>query len=135
MIVPDGKALILFDGYCHLCSAWVKRLLRADRKARFLFAPLSGATAEALRQTRAIPAVVDSIILVEAEGVSVYSDAMLRIARSVGGVYRFLLIGCIMPKTWRNSLYRLLARKRFVWFGRRDTCLLPDEKYRTRFLD
>lgn len=135
MIIPEGKAIILFDGYCHLCSAWVIRLLKTDRKEQFLFAPLNGKTAVDLLQTRPIPAAVDSIILVDADEELVYSDAVLRIARRVGGFYQFLLIGYILPKAWRDSLYRLVARKRFAWFGRRDSCLLPDEKYRSRFLD
>ena len=135
MIIPEGKALILFDGYCHLCSGLVARLLKADRKARFLFAPLSGNTALELRRSYSIPDSVDSIVLVEADGFTLYSDAVLRIARYVGGIYKILFIGYILPKTWRDSLYCFVARNRFRWFGRRNTCLVPDEKYSSRFLD
>lgn len=135
MIVPQGKALILFDGYCHLCSAWVRGLLKADRNTYFLFAPLNGKTAAQLRREYAIPDSVDSIILLDDGRVAVYSDAVLQIARRIGGFYRLLFVGYILPKTWRDSLYRLLARNRFRWFGRRNNCLVPDEKYRSRLLD
>lgn len=135
MIIPEGKSVVLFDGYCHLCSGLVTRLLKADRKARFLFAPLSGKTAAECFKIFAIPDSVDSIVLVEADGFAIYSDAVLRIARSLGGIYKLLFIGYLLPQTWRDGLYRFVARKRFRWFGRRDTCLVPDEKYRSRFLD
>lgn len=135
MIVPPGKSLVLFDTACHLCSGWVQLLLKADRKSRFVFAPLGGATAAKLDQTKAISGSVDSIVLIEGECVAIYSDAILQIARRMGGFYQLLAVGYILPKTWRDSLYHIVARNRFAWFGRRSACLVPDEKYRSRFLD
>lgn len=135
MIVPPGKSLVLFDAACHLCSGWVQLLLKADRKARFVFAPLGGATAAKLDQTKAISGSVDSIVLIEGECVAIYSDAILQIAQRMGGFYQLLAVGYILPKTWRDGLYHIVARNRFAWFGRRSACLVPDEKYRSRFLD
>jgi predicted DCC family thiol-disulfide oxidoreductase YuxK len=31
----------------------------------------------------------------------------------------------VIPRTWRDSVYRVIARNRYRWFGRRQICYLP----------
>ncbi|MEM7052563.1 MAG: DCC1-like thiol-disulfide oxidoreductase family protein [Acidobacteriota bacterium] len=127
--------LILFDGHCHLCDGTVDRLLSLDRRRRLTFAPLQGSTADDLRQRGLLPDGVDSVILVEdGERVSTYSDAVLGALVGLGGLWRGATLFRLLPRFLRDPLYRWVARNRYRWFGRRDTCRLPSPQERERFL-
>lgn len=133
MTLPDGKALVLFDGYCHLCSWVVRRILKADKAGIFLFAPINSETGEFWKRKLKMPQ-VDSVVLVEADAYFLRSEAALKIAGRLGGFYRLLLILRVLPPGWRDKLYDWVARNRFRWFGRRQTCFLPKQDERQRFL-
>jgi len=132
--LPEGKSLILFDGYCHLCSGVVRRILKFDSKRIFVFAPLESEVGTKWRAHFRIPDSVDSIILIEKSEAFIYADAALKIAGELGGIWRIFQIGYMLPKSWRDAIYRWIARNRMQWFGRRSACWLPDESLKDRFL-
>jgi predicted DCC family thiol-disulfide oxidoreductase YuxK len=41
----------------------------------------------------------------------------------------------IVPRPLRDAIYDLVARRRYRWFGRRETCMVPGPGIRDRFLD
>ncbi|MGD9930326.1 MAG: thiol-disulfide oxidoreductase DCC family protein [Mangrovibacterium sp.] len=133
MTLPDRKVLILFDGYCHLCSWVVRRILKTDKAGIFLFAPINSETGEFWKRKLKMPQ-ADSVVLVEADAYFLRSEAALKIAGRLGGSYRLLLILRVLPLSWRDKLYDRVARNRFRWFGRRQTCFLPKQDERQRFL-
>ncbi|MGV8137766.1 MAG: thiol-disulfide oxidoreductase DCC family protein [Mangrovibacterium sp.] len=132
--LPHGKSLILFDGYCHMCSRVVQLILKFDRNKMFLFAPLESDAGLFWKGKRQIPESVDSIILIEENCFLIKSDAVLKIARQLGGLFKFLLIFRVIPQSWRNRVYDLIARNRFRWFGRRESCMMPTKEQRKRFI-
>ncbi len=132
--LPADKAVILFDGYCHLCSGLVILILKRDQRAYFAFAPLNGELGTSLKQQFNIPESTDSIVLIENGRAFLYAEAALRIAARLGGIYKLLLIGRVLPANWRDRIYRWVAKNRFQWFGKRNTCYLPDDQFRDRFL-
>lgn len=76
----------------------------------------------------------DSVVLVEGGRVYTHSAAVLRIAGRLGGIWRVALVGWLLPRAWRDALYRYVARHRYQWFGQQESCLLPTPALRTRFL-
>lgn len=134
MTIPEGKSLILFDGYCHLCSGLVQYLLRHDSKERFLFCPLDSDLGRSFRKAYQIADSIDSIILIENNKAYIYSEAVFRIAVNLGAIHKLILIGRILPKSWSESIYRWGAKNRYGWFGKRETCMLPDVSFKDRFL-
>ncbi|MEL7586434.1 MAG: DCC1-like thiol-disulfide oxidoreductase family protein [Prolixibacteraceae bacterium] len=134
MDLPAGKSLILFDGYCHMCSRLVRFILKYDRKAIFLFASLESPVAHFWKERCLIPETVDSVVLIEKETCLIKSEAILSIARGLGGVFRLLAVFRILPGRWRDGIYDLIARNRFRWFGRRESCLIPPKEERERFI-
>ncbi|MEN6456590.1 MAG: DCC1-like thiol-disulfide oxidoreductase family protein, partial [Prolixibacteraceae bacterium] len=125
MELPHGKSLILFDGYCHLCNRIVQFILKFDRKKMFLFAPLESDVGLFWKGKRQIPESVDSIILIEENCFLIKSDAALKIMKQLGGFFPVFLIFRLIPVRWRDWLYDLIARNRFRWFGRRESCMIP----------
>lgn len=132
--LPADKGLVLFDGYCHLCSGVVQRILKRDKAAYFRFAPLSSSLAAEIKTHFHIAENVDSIVLIEQGKAYVYADAAMRIGRKLGGVYRLLSVGRLLPRAWRDGIYKWIARHRLKWWGRSESCFLPDESYKERFL-
>src|SRR5262245_49866018 len=127
-------AIVLFDGICNFCNGTVNFILSRDRGGYFKFAPLQSEIGGRLRAQYEIDESVDSIVLIEDEIAYTYSDAALRIARSIGGVWAILYIFIIVPKPIRDFFYRLFARNRYRLFGKKDVCMVPTPEIRSRFL-
>ena len=130
----QDKSLVLFDGYCHLCSGTVKFILKHDRKKQFLFSPLEGEISQKICEQLQIPDSIDSVILIENQHYFIQSDAILRIANHLGGIFKLALVSKILPKSWRDQLYKWISHNRFNWFGRKDSCMMPTPEQKDRFL-
>lgn len=128
--------MILFDGVCNLCNGAVTWVIERDKRAHFHFASLqSDAASGALAAVNAPAIMPDSIVLLDADGVHVRSDAALRIAAELGLPWSLLSIARIVPRVIRDAVYDYIARNRYRWFGRRDVCMLPAPGVADRFLD
>ena len=134
MNTETQKPIIFFDGVCGMCNAFVNFILRIDRKHLFLFAPLQGATARDL-----LPPLGDdprewSMVYVDEKGIHDQSDASLEVYRRVGGIWWWLSLMRIIPRFIRTPVYRVIAKNRYRWFGKADTCRIPTPDEKTRFL-
>ncbi|WP_310397027.1 thiol-disulfide oxidoreductase DCC family protein [Hymenobacter sp.] len=138
--MPDSAPdTILFDGVCNLCNGFVQFVIRHDSEGRFRFAALQSDAARTLLATHGVApadltAEPDSVLLLSGGRVYSHSTAVLRIARGLGGVWRLAGVGGVLPRTWRDALYRFVARHRYRWFGRRESCMLPTPALKARFL-
>ena len=133
------RAVVLFDGVCNLCNGFVQFVIPRDPDGYFQFAALnSEAAARVLSTTseaRHGGPLVDSIMLVEDGVVYVRSAAALRIARRLGFPWVLGYALMIVPRPLRDAIYDLVARRRYRWFGRRETCMVAGPGVRDRFLD
>ncbi|RYY21518.1 MAG: thiol-disulfide oxidoreductase DCC family protein [Cytophagaceae bacterium] len=136
----SAPAIILFDGVCTLCNGLVQFVIRHDPQQKFRFAALQSEAGQALLRSRGRPlapaalASPESVVLVAGEQVYTHSTAVLHIAGRLGGIWRLGTIGWLLPRAWRDALYRYVARHRYRWFGRQESCLLPTPALRSRFL-
>ncbi len=132
--------VMLYDGLCGFCDRTVRLVLRFDRRRTMRFAALQGDFAQNTLQRHAQLRGVDSLIVVENAGtgqerVHVRSEAVLFIARYLGGAWKAATLMRILPRGLRDGAYDLFARHRYRIFGRFDTCPLPAPDVRARFLD
>lgn len=132
--MSEPPPLLLYDGLCALCNGWVRFLLRVDRRGPLQFAPLVGPTADRIRSAHPDLARIDSLVLIEGARVSVRSTAVLRLLRYLGGPWRLGLIGWLVPREIRDSLYDVVAFWRYRLFGRYPACPAPAPEARARFL-
>ena len=131
-----GGPVVLFDGVCNLCNGAVTWIIARDPAARFRFASLQSDAARTALHARGVNGPLpDSIILLDADGVHVRSDAALRIARGLGWPWSLLAVLRFVPRAVRDAAYRTIARHRYRWFGRRDACMMPTPDLAHRFLD
>jgi predicted DCC family thiol-disulfide oxidoreductase YuxK len=129
------KPIIFFDDVCVMCNGFVNLLLRVDRRQQFLFAPLGGETSRKILPPLPIDPGQWSMIYVDEAGIHDQSDASLEVYRRLGGIWWLLSLGQLFPRWIRNPIYRVLARNRYRWFGKRDTCRLPTAEEKARFLE
>lgn len=128
--------VILFDGVCNLCNGAVTWIIERDPRAVFVFGALQSDGARALlARHEALHDLPDSIVLIDASGVHTRSDAALRIAAQLGAPWSWLNVGRILPRGLRDAIYNWVARNRYRWFGKRDSCMLPTPDLAHRFLD
>lgn len=128
--------IVLFDGVCNLCNGAINFIIKRDPGATIKFASLQGETGQKLLKKHAInTAETDSIILIEENRVSVKSTAALRISKSMNKAYPLLYGFMIVPKFIRNAVYDVIARNRYKWFGKKDSCMIPTPELKSRFLD
>ena len=130
---------ILFDGVCNLCNGFVQFIIRHDPKGRFRFVALQSEAAQTLLAAHGLPptpptVAPDSVLLLSQGQLYSHSTAVLRIAQGLGGVWQLAGAGRVLPRAWRDALYRFVARHRYRWFGRQESCPVPTPELKARFL-
>jgi predicted DCC family thiol-disulfide oxidoreductase YuxK len=127
--------LILFDGVCNLCCGWVHFLIRRDRHEIFKFASLQSDSGKRIAESIGINSQnIQTVIYVKTNQYFTESSAILEILKDLGGVWKLFLIFKLIPKSLRDSLYRLIAEKRYKLFGKKAVCITPTQELQKRFL-
>jgi len=124
---PDvATRLVIFDGICHVCSGWVRFFSRHRVDPPFQLIPMQSIAGKALLVEYGIDPEDPATFLVLDQGRQfTQSDAVIHVINALGGLWRMSAALRIVPKSWRDFLYRVLARNRYRWFGRRNVCYLP----------
>jgi predicted DCC family thiol-disulfide oxidoreductase YuxK len=129
------SAIILFDGVCNFCNSSINFVIRHDKKNHFRFAPLQSETGkQLLQQFEAGELPLDSIVLIENNKLYKQSTAVLKIAKQLGGAYRLLYGFVILPSFLRDAVYKYVAKNRYKWFGKKDSCMIPTKEIREKFI-
>ena len=133
---PEAGTIVLFDGVCNLCNGAVQFLLRRDRRRRFRFAALQSAAGRALLAEYGLPTeTLETLVVLTGGRARVRSDAALHLARRLPWPWPLLAVFTILPRPLRDALYAFVARHRYRWFGRTESCMLPSAETADRFLD
>ena len=127
--------ILLFDGHCNLCNAWVQYVVKRDSSSTIRFASLQSGAGKRLLEEHKIDAnYIDSLVLFEEERFSVSSNAVLRTLSYFDGWERHLIFLSVVPRSLRDQVYRFIAKNRYKWFGRREQCMVPTAELSKRFL-
>ena len=127
--------ILLFDGHCNFCNAWVRLIVNRDNTRKILFAPLQSPVGRKMLEEHKIDVnYADSLVFFEEEGFSLSSTAALRIFSYLNGWERHLQLLAIIPRPLRDTFYHFIAKSRYKWFGRSEQCMIPTPELRERFL-
>ncbi|WP_407557539.1 thiol-disulfide oxidoreductase DCC family protein [Winogradskyella sp. 4-2091] len=136
--ITNNKQLILFDGVCNLCNSSVLYVIKRDSKNNFLFAPLeSKIGTEIIKKFNIDTEKTDSILLYNPvkDKLTYKSTAALLIASRLGFPTNLLSIFLIVPAFIRNWVYNYIAKNRYKWYGKKDSCMIPTPELKSKFID
>jgi len=126
--------VVLFDGECKLCNRSVNIILRIDRTGRLNMASLQSEYGRRILEDHGLKSdPMDSMMLLEGERLTVKSTAVIRISKYLGGAWPLCIVALAVPRFIRDFIYDIIAKNRYRWFGKYDTCPLPDPKFENRF--
>ena len=130
------KPTILFDGICNLCNNSVQFVIKHDKTSKFNFAALQSVAGQALLQKYNLPQQgFDSFVLVQNEKIFLKSTAALTVAKQLNGPVKLLYGFIIVPAFIRNTVYNFIAKNRYKWFGKKESCMIPTPALKARFLN
>lgn len=130
------QAVLLYDGLCCLCNRTVYFLVQIDHQAVLHFAALQRNTAKSLlEQVDYSLQLPDGVVLIHNGKIYTESDAALKSLQLIGGIWKLVVILRFIPHFIRNPIYRIVARNRYTWFGKYDSCPIPKPEWKHRFLD
>lgn len=135
--LPKHKKLILFDGVCNLCNSSVQYVIKQDKNNVFLFAALQSDIGQQIIEAYKIDTnKVDSILLYTPEkGVDYKSTAALKIASQLGFPQNLMTVFFIIPPFIRNWVYDYIAKNRYKWYGKKESCWIPTPELKSKFLE
>lgn len=135
--IPKHKKLILFDGVCNLCNDAVLKVIKYDKKNSFVFTALQSETGKKVINYLNINSTqIDSLILYE-PGIAyeIKSNAVLNIMNDFGGFWTVTKIFWVFPEVFRNHIYDFIAKNRYNWFGKKESCMIPTPELEAKFLN
>lgn len=135
--MPEVESrVLLIDGLCNVCEAWVRFVVPRDPGGRFAFAPLQSERGRAALARAGLPEdYLGGVVLLEGERTYTKSDAVLRVLGGLSGAWPLFAALRILPRVLRDAVYDALIARRYRWFGKKDACLVPTPDVAARFLD
>jgi predicted DCC family thiol-disulfide oxidoreductase YuxK len=135
--LPKDKKLILFDGVCNLCNTSVQYVIKHDKNNVFMFTALQSDIGQQLIEDYKIDTnKVDSILLYTPEkGIDYKSTAALKIAAQLGFPQNLMTVFFVIPPFIRNWVYDYIAKNRYKWYGKKESCWIPTPELKSKFLD
>lgn len=131
--MKDEK-IIVFDGVCILCNAFVQFIHKKDRSKQFYFATAqSNYVKEKFASSKLPISPMDSVFYLKNGKVLTESSAVINVLADIGGLYKLLYVFIYVPAFMRNALYRFCAKRRYQVFGKLESCMTPSEDWKDHF--
>lgn len=133
-MIQKDKIYIFYDGDCGFCNFWVQWILKNDTKDQFLFAALQSDFGQNFLKERGLKTNdFDTIYIWKPEAYyHTKSDAIMKIANTIGGIYYLSNVFKLFPKSIRNVGYDLIAKNRKKIMN--ESCTLPTPEERKKFI-
>ncbi len=129
------ERLILFDGVCNWCNAWVNFTITHDPGGQFKFGTLQSEPAQRILHDLHMPTTdYQTFLLLEEGHVYTKSTAALRVLRQLSRWWPLYYLCVLVSAPIRDVVYDFVARHRYQWMGRTATCRVPTQAQRDRFV-
>lgn len=120
------QTILYYDGLCILCNKSIRFIIKRDRKNQFKIGFLD----EQKNKNKQ-----DSVLLVH-KGIKYnYSNAVIKSLILLGGIYKLAALLFIFPKSLRDFVYKIIAKNRYKWFGKHNSCPTLPEKWKKRLIE
>jgi len=136
-----GSHIVLYDGICGLCNNFVQFVLRHDHTQKFLFASLQSDFAyRALSKHNRNPKDLNTVFVIvdyglKSERLLTRAKAAIYVLSELGNAWRLCALLNLFPDSLLDAAYNLIAKYRYRWFGKYDTCQMPAADTSARFIE
>jgi predicted DCC family thiol-disulfide oxidoreductase YuxK len=134
-MIQQPDRLILYDPLCNLCTGVVQYLLKHDRKQLFFYGSLFSKQGKQVKKKLSWAQQKNTIIYLEDDRVFTQSDAAIRILSLLPGLHRLFVVLRVFPKPLRDGVYKIIAKYRYRWFGKRTSPFRPAAEFKEKFID
>ena len=119
------KDIIIFDGECNLCNGVVGWLLKFAPQDLFQFVAFQSSYGQQLLGEYGFPTEqLDTVILIDAQGVNTHSDGFLKIISKIPKWKRVAALLAFIPRMIRDFIYKTASKHRVKWFGQSNSCTI-----------
>ena len=125
--------VIFFDGYCGLCNGFVDFMMKIDKHKVFKFSPLQSDFAKSTLRPEDITDLKSLVVLTNGKATRKALGVLLALSE-LGGIWKLAFVFRIFPTVFLNLIYDFIAKNRYHFFGKRDTCRLPSPEEKSRFI-
>jgi len=133
--LPKDKKIVLFDGVCNYCNDKINFIIKNDKQDVFRFVALQSETGQKIINYLGIDPSIDSIILYEpGYAYFIKSEAVFRIVKHLSSAVKLLMIFNFIPNSIKNIFYDIIAKNRYNWYGKKESCMMPTEEVKIKFI-
>jgi predicted DCC family thiol-disulfide oxidoreductase YuxK len=134
--LPKDKKIVLFDGVCNYCNDKINFIIKNDKQDVFRFVALQSETGQKIVNYLRIDSALDSIILYEpGYAYFIKSEAVFRIIKHLSSPVGLLLLFNFIPTSIKNIFYDFIAKNRYNWYGKKESCMMPTDELKRKFMD
>lgn len=134
MTAEENNPILLFDGICNFCNGWVNFIIRKDKKKKFRFASIQSESGKKLLKQYELPENGETAVLIYNGKAHIKSTAGIHVLYHLGGLYSLWFAFIIFPAYVRDFYYDIIAKNRYKWWGKMDSCMIPTQEIKERFL-
>jgi predicted DCC family thiol-disulfide oxidoreductase YuxK len=129
------RRIILFDGVCNFCNRTVNIILVHDKSCIYQFAPSQSAIAfEIAKEFGLDQQAFNTVMYIEGDHIFTKTAAIIKISSNLTGWPSLFSLLKFIPKQVADFFYDTFAKYRYQLFGKQLSCMVPDIKYKGRFL-
>lgn len=133
--MTTDKPIILFDGVCNFCNRMVNLQSVMTKKQSSFSRSYNPPIYEQLKKEYQVATDADTIVFIEKGKAYTYARAAIRVCRYLNWPAKLLYAFVIVPRFISQPVYKWIARNRYKWFGKKDSCMIPTAEIKKRFLE
>ena len=134
--IKVNNKIIFYDGFCVMCSRFIRFIVLLDKRKKFKFSPISSDFASRVLSKKLDKKQVGKFIVYLSNN-KIYkkSDAVIQIMVDIGGLFNIFKLLKIIPLQIRDIFYDIFANNRYKWFGKSDVCHVAPKEIRDQFIN
>jgi predicted DCC family thiol-disulfide oxidoreductase YuxK len=128
--------IVFFDGVCNFCNSTVDMIYSKNKKRNIFYSSLQSEFAQKFLGNNGINTNdLDTVIFYASGKFYFRSGAILQISKHLNGGYKLLSVFVIIPAFIRDGIYKWIAKNRYKFFGKKETCRIPSPEEKQYFLE
>ena len=132
----EDKNIIFFDGLCNLCNSFIDFVIKRNHKRNIYYSSLQSDFAKDFIRKKNIKLEnIDTIYFFFKGNIYTKHKAFSLILLNLPLHYKIFSFLFYVPNFIGYGAYDFVAKRRYKWFGKRNSCRVPSLNEKNMFLD